>query len=173
MRGFSVQVIALMSLLLSFSLAAKAGDFDWEWNPKYYGEYRAGYGTTNHVNGMNNYYGRAILGTIQGVRFNKYLQMGVGVDGIMMTHYYKGESLRWAMDAYADMRGFYPVNERFKLFIDLGLGAFTAFNVKTDNTSFFCQFGPGIQYRKFTLSTGLQHCGKKINTFYSTIGFTF
>lgn len=164
---------ALLMALFSCSLSSRAGGFDWEWHPEYYGEYRAGYGTSHHDHGFNLYIGRALLGTIQGVRLNKYAQLGVGVDGVMYTHYYEGGDLRWALDAYADLRGFYPVNEKFKVFLDLGLGAFTRFKVNSDATSFFCQFGPGLQYRKFTLTTGLQHIGEKQNTFYATVGFTF
>jgi len=162
----------LLSLLLLIPISSYADEL-WEWSPHYYGEFRAGYGTSHHIDGANLYIGRTLLGTIQGVKLNEYAQIGIGVDGVMYTHYYKGGDLRWALDSYVDLRGFYPINKKFKVFLDLGLGAYTNFKVKGDATNFFCQFGPGLQYRKLTLNTGLQHLAKKQNTFYATIGITF
>lgn len=151
----------------------------WEWKPRYYNEWRLGYGTTHKENGVDYYIGRAIIGTIHGAKFNEYLQVGVSIDGVMFTHYYKNKSMRWALNGYVDMRGFYPVNNKFKVFLDLGLGVIATLNASSsvpygkNSTGFLCQFGPGLQYKKFTLTTGLQHCGEKANTFYSTLGFTF
>lgn len=165
----------LLFCVSSFSYAQRP---TWEMKPKYYQEWRLGYGTTHKENGQDTYCGRAILGTIQGVRLNEYLQAGIGVDGVMFTHYYPEKSLRWALNAYVDMRGFYPVSEKFKVFVDLGLGTTATLNASNaveggkNSTDFFCQFGPGLQYKKFTLTTGLHHCDK-VNTFYSTLGFTF
>lgn len=157
-----------------------AGLLKWEISPKHYQEWRLGYGTSTENNGMKGYLGRVILGTIQGVNFNEYLQAGIGIDGIMYTHYYPNHNIRWALDVYADVRGFYPIYNDLKVYLDLGLGVFfSTLNAKKglvygkNKTSFFCQFGPGIQYKKWTLSLGLNHIGKKTNTFYTTIGFTF
>lgn len=164
---------SMIALFIVSPVMVNARDFYWEWKPEYYGEYRIGYGTSHHTNGYNDYVGRALLGTIQGVRLNKYAQIGIGVDGLMLTHYYKGQELRWCLDTYVDMRGFYPVNEKFKVFLDWGLGAITTLNADKNTATFFCQFGPGLQIGRFTLTTGLQRIGKKQNTFYSTIGLTF
>lgn len=159
--------------LFIFPTISKAIGTTLELKPKYYNEWRMGYGTTYHTDGSNNYVGRALLGTIHGIKFNDYAQIGLGVDGVMFTHYHKGENLSWALNAYADMRGFYPINNKLKIFLDLGLGATTSLNAKQNTSAFFCQFGPGLQYKKFTLTTGLQHIGEKANTFYATVGFTF
>lgn len=168
--------LSLLFLIPSLSHAERPA---WEWKPRYYNEWRLGYGTTHKENGADYYIGRAIIGTIHGAKFNEYLQVGVGIDGVMFTHYYKDKSMRWALNGYVDMRGFYPVNNKFKVFLDLGLGTIATLNASSsvpygkNSTGFLCQFGPGLQYKKFTLTTGLQHCGEKSNTFYSTLGFTF
>lgn len=181
LRSFLLNKKNKLFLLLALLVpsVANAERPKWGLKPKYYHEWRLGYGTTHKVNGANTYCGRALMGTIHGVKFNEYLQAGIGVDGVMFTHYYRDCAIRWALDTYVDMRGFYPVNNKFKFFLDLGLGASSTLNASEgypggkNSTGFFCQFGPGLQYKKFTLSLGLQHCGEKVNTFYSTLGFTF
>ncbi|MBP3353143.1 MAG: hypothetical protein J6L02_00610 [Bacteroidales bacterium] len=166
--------LSLLLLLVLFSVMSYAKPPKWEWKTEYYGEYRIGYGTNHKIDGVNPYVGRAIIGTVQGVRLNEYIQFGVGLDGIVMTHYYKGKGPRWGADGYFDIRGFYPVSEKFKVFMDLGLGTnIDCSDLDKIKSDFFCQFGPGLQCKRFTLTTGLQHLGKKLNTFYSTIGLTF
>ncbi len=163
----------LAALAIAF-LPVLANADGWEWTPKYYGELHVGYGTSSHVAGRNTYIGRAMLGTLQGVELNKYAQVGVGVDGVMLTHYYRGKGLRFAVTAYTDLRGFYPVSDTFAPFLDLGLGA--SVDVKpSGGASFFCQFGPGFRYRKFNFSCGLQSVGtgKGANTFYVKTGLYF
>jgi len=58
----------------------------------YFGEYHIGYGTTSSVDGNDTYTGNVMLGTIQGVQYQRYFQIGLGVDGQMLTHYYKDGS---------------------------------------------------------------------------------
>lgn len=153
-----------------------AKGFNWEWTPKYVGEIHAGYKTTTEVSGYDTYSGMVELGTLQGVSLNQYLDLAVGVDAFMMTHYYSGKGLRFGMNAYFDMRPAYPINDRFKVFLDLGLGGY--FGIKSDpdmGNGFFCQFGPGFRYRKFNLSLGLQNfgTGKGATGFFAKIGLYF
>ena len=157
------------------SLAALAdGGFNWEWTPKYFGEIHIGYNTTTKVGGLNTYSASANIGTLQGVSINKYMQAGAGVDGVMFTHYYNGSGLRWALAAYSDFRFLYPVNDKFSPFINLALGAHIMLK-PGDGTSFYCEFGPGIKYKKFNLNCGLLHIGKGSgsNHFFVKTGFYF
>jgi len=173
-RFLSSKKMKLCLLASLFPVAGFSKGFAWECNPEYCAEYRAGYGTTTKVDGVKAYVGRTFIGTIQGVKLNQYAQIGLGVDAVMFTHYYKNDIIRSGFDVYGDIRGCYPLSDNFKVLVDVGLGSFTGIKTKnTDtDTSFFCQFGPGIQYKKFTLTTGLQHVGEDQNTFYASIGFT-
>lgn len=157
-------------------LSASADGFKWEMNPKYIGEIHAGYKTTTSVGGQDTYSGSVELGTLQGFSLNQYLDLAVGVDAFMLTHYYSGCGMRFGMDAYFDMRPSYPINNRFKVFLDLGLGGY--FNIHSDpklGSGFYCQFGPGIRYRKLNLSLGMQNfgTGKGATAFFTKIGLYF
>lgn len=168
--AIAVGVIGLLPL------SGRAESFKWEMTPKYIGEIHAGYKTTTEVDGVNYYSAMAELGTLQGVSLNKYLDVAIGVDALMFTHYYEGCGLRFAMNTYLDLRPSYPINHHFSTFIDLGLGACYEIKAKPKiKTNFFCQFGPGIRYKKFNLSLGLQSFGTdKGNVgFYSKIGLYF
>lgn len=150
--------------------------FKWEMSPKYIGEIHTGYKTTTKVSGYDTYSGMVELGTLQGVSLNQYLDLYVGVDAFMLTHYYSGKDMRFGMDVYFDMRPAYPVNDRFKVFLDLGLGGF--FGIKSEpaiGNGFFCQFGPGFRYRKLNMSLGLQSFGTGDGStgFYAKLGLYF
>lgn len=153
-----------------------AQGFKWEMSPKYVGEIHAGYKTTTKVSGFNTYSGMVELGTLQGVSLNQYLDLAVGVDAIMMTHYYSGCDLRFGADVYFDMRPAYPITDKFKVFLDLGLGGYFGIHSEPSmGSGFFCQFGPGIRYKKLNLSLGLQNFGTGSGTtaFFSKIGLYF
>lgn len=161
---------------MALPLSGYAQNFKWEMSPKYVGELHAGYKTTTHVSGMNTYTGMAELGTLQGVSLNQYLDLAVGVDAFMMTHYYTDCGLRFGMTTYFDMRPAYPISDKFKVFLDLGLGGF--FNIKSEpelGSGFFCQFGPGFRYKKFNLSCGLQSFGTGDGSvgFFAKVGLYF
>ena len=143
--------------------------------PRYVGGMHIGYGTSSTVNDMKTYSACAMLGTMHGVMWGKYLQTSLGVDAQMFTHYYKGQGLRFAMAGYADFRGFYPVTPDFSPFIDLALGAGHMLKPSDGKTSFYCEFGPGFKYKKFSFSCGLQKMGKDKGTshFYVKTGFYF
>lgn len=170
-------LLALMVGILGFlPQLGFAQGFKWEMSPKYVGELHAGYKTTTKVSGINLYTGMAELGTLQGVSLNQYLDLAVGVDALMLTHYYTDCGLRFAMATYFDMRPAYPINDRTKVFLDLGLGGY--FNIKSDpdfGSGFFCQFGPGVKYGKANLSCGLQKFGTEKGSlgFFGKLGLYF
>lgn len=166
-------VVAIVGLL---PFPGFARGFDWEISPKYVGEMHVGYKTTTHASGMDLYTGMVELGTLQGVSLNKYLDIMAGVDAFMMTHYYKDQGLRFGMNVYVDVRPAYPITDKFKVFVDLGLGG--GFNIKSKpklGSGFYCQFGPGLRFRKFNLSLGLQSMGtgKGSTGFFTKVGIYF
>ena len=167
----------LIAALLSLSAIASAGVPAWEWTPKYMGEIHIGYGTSGEINGVKAYMGRAMLGTLQGMQISNYLSAAFGVDAVMMTHRWDTEDMRFAINSYFDVRGYYPVTDRFAPFLDLGLGAQLHVQPWESNTPyFFCQFGPGIKYRKFVFSCGLQQLDigdNGLTTFYVKTGISF
>lgn len=146
-----------------------------DFTPKYAGGMHIGYGTSSTVNDAKTYSARAMLGMMHGIMWGDYLQTSLGVDAHMLTHYYKGQGLRFAMTGYVDLRGFYPVTSDFSPFLDLALGAGHSLKPSGGKTSFYCEFGPGIKYKKFTLSCGLQKFGNDKGTshFYVKTGFYF
>lgn len=157
-------------------MTAAAQAFEWSMNPKYVGELHVGYKTTTHTSGYNTYSGWAELGTLQGVSLNQYLDILLGVDAIMMTHYYHGRGLRFGMKTYVDFRPAYPITDKFKVFLDLGLGgAFNIYSKPELGSGFYCQFGPGLRYRKFNVSLGLQSWGTGSGScgFFTKVGLYF
>lgn len=154
----------LKSLLLAIAVlipvaASAIEPFEWKWEPAYTGEIHIGYGTTASVHGVNTYSGRTMLGTLQGVRINKYAEAAIGLDAVMLTHYYKGKGLRFAIDSYINMRFYCPVTRDFSPFINLALGGYGSVKPAAKEGSFYCEFGPGVRYRKFNLSLGLNSIG--------------
>ena len=170
-----LNVLAILSFLIG-TMNANAEKFEWNWTPKYQGEINLGYKTTTKVQGIDTYSQLAELGTVQGVSLNQYLFLGVGIDALMFTHYYKGNGLRFAMDTYFDIRPTYPVTDNFKVYLDLGLGAY--YSIKSEPSvghDFFCQFGPGFRYRKLNFCLGLQSMGTGNGStgFFTKIGLYF
>lgn len=128
--------------------------------PTYMGEIHAGYVPTKNSNGTKGYSQTVTVGTLQGVSLNEYLDLGIGVDVNMFTHYYSGKGLRFWGAGYFDMRPSFPLSDNFKLYLDLGLGYY--FKIKSEpwgKNAFYCQFGPGFRYRKFNLMVGLVQYG--------------
>lgn len=146
-----------------------------DFKPKYTGGMHIGYVTSSTVNSANTYTASTLLGTFHGIQWGEYLQTAIGVDAHMLTHYYKGQGLRFGMTGYIDLRGFYPVNSKFSPFVDLALGAGHSLKPSGGKTAFLCEFGPGLKYRKFTLSCGLHKSGKEKGSshFYVKTGFYF
>ncbi len=166
----------LLAAVAAFTITqAQAQVPKWETDPHYVGEFTLGYGTTNKYNGINFYNGRALIGMVHGVQVSQYLQVGVGMDVGLKTHYYKGHGMRMMFDVYADIRGMYPVTKDFSPFIDMGYGVYYEAMPWNNKGAFFFQFGPGLRYKKLHYSFGLQKLGKGkgTNTFYTKLGFYF
>lgn len=141
----------------AFSENAKGDDHSFSFNFSYYNEVSVGYGTTTKVNGYDLHSGRFYVGTVQGVKFNDYFMTGLGLDIVPFTHYYPGQGMRWGMTFYGDFRGMYPLKHSFTPFIDFGCGAM--FSLRKAGTGFYCLFGPGIMYKHWAFSCGLNAIG--------------
>ena len=158
---------------------------EFTFQPKYVGDVHLGYGSSTKVDGMNAYIQRVGVGTVQGVSLNEWIQVGIGVDFNFYTHYYPKSisiykpysGLRMDMNEYIDLRGTYSFLEDFKVYLDLGLGV--VHNVRhtgMEGANFFCQFGPGLQWKHLDFSFGLQsyvNDGNGVNTFFAKIGYCF
>ena len=143
------------------------------WSPKYTGDIHVGYGTTSKVYGMNTYLGRVMLGTTQGVAFGRYGHIGLGVDGVMLTHYYRGQGMRCLVNPYFSVRPTFPLSRKFSLFIESIIGAsIPVANLDGGTNEFTYQFGPGMKINRLTFSFGVQGMGsgQGSTTFYAKLG---
>lgn len=144
-----------------------------DWRPKYMGEIHVGYGTTSKVSGIDTYMGRVMLGTVHGIAFDRYGDIGVGVDGVMLTHYYANQGLRFYMNPYLSVRPAYPLNKNLSVFMDCALGAsIPLINMDGGSTEFTYHFGPGIRYKRMNFSLGAQGIGSGDGsiTFFAKVG---
>lgn len=145
----------------------------WDWKPKYMGEIHTGYGTTTSVKGHDTYMGRVMLGMTHGVAFGKFGDVGVGIDGVMYTHYYKGESMTFAANPYVSVRPAYPITKSFSVFLDCSLGASILCNNNENTTNeFLFQFGPGIKFKRLSVCCGMQNIGsgEGSTSFFAKLG---
>lgn len=171
MKSINSYLRSLFLLTSCFLFTYAYAQYDWK--PKYMGEIHAGYGTTSKVKGNDTYCGRVMLGTTHGVAFGEYGDIGVGVDAVMLTHYYSGEGLRFAANPYFSVRPAYPISNNFAVFLDCALGAtIPVVNLEGSDTEFTFQFGPGIRYKKLNVSFGMQNIGsgKGSTTFFAKLG---
>ena len=165
----------LVLLIFCFGVSHIYAQYDWK--PKYMGEIHAGYGTTSKVKvedkSIDTYMGRVMLGTTHGVAFGKYGDMGIGVDAVMLTHYYSGEGLRFLVNPYYSVRPAFPTSENFSVFLECTLGAMIpVVNMEGSETEFSFQLGPGIKYKRTNISLGIQNIGsgKGSTTFFAKLG---
>lgn len=187
-------------------------------NVKYRGEVNVGFATggTLHMEleDFNTNVSRPFFETIHGVTITKYAFIGGGIG----LQYYYGPIIKnfpddkWkalTFPLFISAKGMYPVNDNFAPFISLNLGgsivATSEFNklknvmtdegIRVNNTKlkggFYCDFGAGIQYKKFNIGIGLQHQvfalnmntdlysgtnirgEMKFTSFYAKLGLTF
>ena len=130
--------------------------------------------------------GRVFVETIHGVTISKYAFFGGGIgfqfySGKMkeMSNTEK-DNAKWntlTIPLFVNLRGMYPVNDNLKPFVNLALGgsivACSDYNSKKEtgygyyrsveqtklHGGFYCDFGAGVQYKRWNFSIGLQHQG--------------
>lgn len=140
---------------------------------KYMGEIHAGYGTTSKVGDIDTYMGRVMLGTIHGIAFDRYGDVGLGVDAVMLTHYYKDQGLRFMVNPYFSVRPAYPISKKFSVFMDCTLGvSIPVVNMDGGSSEFTYQFGPGFRFKRMNISLGVQGIGsgEGSTTFFAKLG---
>lgn len=140
---------------------------------KYMGEIHTGYGTTSKVKGFDTYMGRVMLGTIHGIAFDRYGDVGLGVDGVMLTHYYKNQGLRFMVNPYFSVRPSYPLSKNFSVMLDCALGAsIPIVNMEGGKTEFTYETGAGFKYKRMNIVVGMQciGSGEGSTTFFAKLG---
>ncbi len=165
----------LITFIAAFSINAIFAQASFNWDPKYFGEIHLGYNTSASYKGYKTYQGAASIGTIQGIKVNQYLSAGIGVDGRMMTHYYKGDGLRWQAAIYANFRGYYPLTQDLQPFLNFSIGAGKWIKPE-DDVELYVELGPGIQYKNWNLNFGWLSFGPSDyakDFFYVKAGFSF
>lgn len=174
-----------MSLSGQITVKAEASDHrSFVIAPRYKGEVSLCYGTSSKEQGRDSYLQRVGLGTVQGVALNDFIELGLGVDIDFYTHYYKDKEpykseglsgFRMAMKEFVDARGRYPFSDSFAVILDLGLGLSHGILHMGTQPMFFCQFGPGIEWRHLTFYTGLQSFGSSpgVNTWFARVAVNF
>lgn len=155
---------------------------------KYRGEISIGgaFSGTAHVDAIvdakfNVSLSRPFLETVHGVMISDYIFVGAGVGlqyyagklGDLQNYYeFAPESLNTlTVPIFVNVKGFLPLNNNIKPFINLGLGgsvvACTDLAI-VENTyghkhaydvdgGFYCDFGAGVEYKRWSVGIGLQH----------------
>ncbi|MBE6292189.1 MAG: hypothetical protein E7091_07235 [Bacteroidales bacterium] len=161
-------------LLTAFSLSFAQVYAQNGLKPHYVGEIHTSYGSTSKVYGYDTYLGRVMLGTVHGVAFGRYGDVGVGIDGVMLTHYYRGQGMRFLMNPYISVNPAWPVSDKLSVFLDCAIGAsIPLVNLKGGTVELLTQVGPGIKYKKMNFSLGIQNLGNGdgSTTFFAKLGF--
>ena len=173
-----------MMAIVGISASAWAQTVDW--NIGYRGEVNVGFATGGRFSFMDVDFksdiSRPFIETVHGVTVTKYAFVGVGAG----LQYYYGRALKQMSDEkwntlsipiFVNMKGWYPVNDNVRPYISLSLGGSaiatsglneneldydddmtTASAIKL-NGGFYCDFGVGVQLKKFNIGIGLQHQG--------------
>ncbi len=141
----------------------------------YQGEVNFGYGLDGKVDGENAEYGRVFVETIHGARITKYAFVGLGVGVQYATEW---ESI--AMPIFVDLKGYYPVNEKFAPYVSVDLGYSPVLDEGTTNGfdgGFYASYGIGLNYGKLNFGLGGQHQALNgdfaCNSFFIKIGLKF
>ncbi len=127
--------------------------------PRYQGEVNIGYQTP----------AASVLETIHGARFNKYLFVGVGIG----AHYIGSVDLKkdiyeinvgeeGRIPLFVNAKGYLPIDDKISPYLNLSMGC----DIGVDyGSGFYCDFGLGVKYNKFTFALGLLHHGIKENLY--------
>ena len=97
--------------------------------------------------------------TIHGVKIGEYLFTGIGIgaDWYLFDRGSDGDDSEAVVPVFADVKGYYPVNENFKPFVALDLGCgFGVSQSISGNSGFLFSPAVGIQYKKFQVQIGYQ-----------------
>lgn len=167
--------IALLLAITLSSTSLSAENLVQKEDIHYFGEYHVGYGVTSSVNGHDTYTGNVMLGTVQGIQYKQYFQLGIGVDGQMLTHYYKNQKLRYGVLGYGDIRGSYPLTDDFRVTLGGSFGVSYSIEPSGGGTPFYMEIGPGVIYKHLLFKAGLQKTGSGdgSNHLFVKLGFHF
>lgn len=211
----NAQIVRGSSSVSSVSSAQKSKKAQ-KTGARYQGELNFGYATGGKMNFKyddgstekdKTDFSRPLIETVHGVRFlHDYLFVGAGFGaqymyGKMSPDY--DDSDNWgvlSIPVFANIKGYYPVSNDFAPYLSLSLGGsiFTCSNWNESYSGgwedkhkggFYCDFGVGLNYKKFNVGFGLQHQSMKfvelyhgdideetkasVNSFYVKLGLKF
>lgn len=154
--------------------------------PHYQGEisvaFGVGVGEASQLINTN----RIVLETVHGARINPYLFVGAGLG---YTYYYgllANYDLSEGIDdssgmlpVFADFKGYYPVSNKFALYMAFDLGAAMGVSGLAEGTEFYTALGPGITLGNKAkgicgdFGIRFQHMGTGTNAFLFRVGLNF
>lgn len=140
----------------------------------YQGEVDLGYSigvglfATNRVN----------LHTVHGAKINKHLSAGIGLG---LDFYHEGDPLQIMMPIFLNVKGYYPINEKFSPYASLDLGYGLGVTDGLNGLSgFYWSPAIGVKYEKFKFQIGytsqsLSESGVSLNmgAFQFRVGLVF
>lgn len=134
---------------------------------RYQGELNFGYGLGGKMssNGMSvdAGYERVFVETVHGMRIMPYLFAGVGVG---MHYGYNAETI--AVPVFLDVKGYYPVTDKFAPYIALDFGYSPMVSGDVDGGA-YVSYGLGLNYGKLNFGLGWQYQGVHMD--YSTVSY--
>lgn len=143
---------------------------------RYQGELNVGYGLSGKLNEDGETedadYGRVFFETVHGMRINKYAFAGLGVGFQYATEW---ESAM--LPIFVDLKGYYPVSDRFAPYVAVDLGyAIDLFDSPSEG--FYASYGVGLNFGKLNFGLGWQHQSfsdydASVNSFFVKIGLKF
>lgn len=137
----------------------------------YQGEVNVGYGLNGTVDGHSTDFGRVFAETIHGVRITKYAFIGLGI-GVQYAHEWETITL----PVFVDMKGYYPVNEKFAPYVSIDLG-YSPFVKGDADGGLYASYGVGLNYGKLNFGFGCQHQTTNgsyaVNSFFVKVGLKF
>ncbi len=141
----------------------------------YQGELNVGYGLDGKVDGEDAKFGRVFVETIHGARITKYAFVGLGLGVQYATDW---ESI--TMPAFVDLKGYYPVTEKFAPYVNVDLGYTPVLDEGKQNGfdgGFYAAYGVGLNYGKLNFGIGCQHQALNsdyaCNSFFVKVGLKF
>ncbi len=154
--------------------------------PHYQGEisvaFGVGVGEASQLINTN----RIVLETVHGARINPYLFVGAGLGYTcyysLLADYNLPEGIddsSGMLPVFADFKGYYPVSNRFALYMAFDFGAAMGVSGLAEGTEFYTALGPGITLGNRAkgvcgdFGIRFQHMGTGTNAFLFRIGLNF
>lgn len=147
----------------------------------YQGEFNVGYGFGGTMSGdggsIDANYSRIFVETVHGVRILPYLFTGIGIGA-----QYAPDAETATVPIFLDVKGYYPVTDKFAPYIALDFGYSPVVSGDVDGGAYI-SYGVGLNYGKLNFGLGWQYQGvhvygyddlkASINSFFLKVGVKF